>query len=419
MRKAEVIAILVALLGALPLLPREGVAQEAGDAYTEYFGWEDNGGAAEPEPEPEGPKTMAEAKAQGRGYRIGASGNAATASGGRQVHVVQDGDTLWDISDKYYGDPWHWPELWSFNPEITNPHWIYPLDQVRLSTGRLEGDQAIAKVATGGGFIEGGATSGAIAGTEAAPSVVVPRELRVPGSVFLRDEGYLDRDALKTSGQIIGGNEEQMFLSLSDQVYVKFKGDQDVRAGQQYAVFRGIHDWERDPNESGKLVRIHGTVVIRSYDREKHVARGVLTESLDPIERGFYVAQIERRFDLVAPKRNTATVAARVIAAVRPRSLLSYDNVVFLDVGEGHGIQPGNRFFIVRRGDNWMRSLEADPEELGNIVPVPEYDESVLPKEVVAELRVVKVRKKTTIAIVTRSDTDIFLGDLAELRPGF
>jgi len=32
---------------------------------------------------------------------------------------------------------------------------------------------------------------------------------------------------------------------------------------------------------------------------------------------------------------------------------------------------------------------------------------------------VIKVRKNTTIAIVTRSDTDIFLGDTAELRPGF
>jgi hypothetical protein len=98
---------------------------------------------------------------------------------------------------------------------------------------------------------------------------------------------------------------------------------------------------------------------------------------------------------------------------------LSYDNVVFLDVGKGKGIEPGNRFFIVRRGDDWMRNLETDPEELGNLTPVPEYDEEALPKEVIAELRVIKVRKNTTIALVIRSDTDIFLGDVAELRPGF
>ena len=138
-----------------------------------------------------------------------------------------------------------------------------------------------------------------------------------------------------------------------------------------------------------------------------------------PIERGFFVAQVDRRFDLVTPKRNTATVVAHIIASLRPRSLLSYDNVVFLDVGEGKGIEPGNRFFVVRRGDEYLRTLDSDPEDIGTIQEIPEYHEEVLPKEVVAELRVVKVRKNTTIALVIRSDTDIFLGDVAELRPGF
>jgi hypothetical protein len=417
MKKAELVAILLALLGASPLL-----AQEAGDAYDEYFGWEDEGmaggndeGKVDP---PTGPRSVKEAREQGRGYRIGSGG--ITPQGGRDIHVVQDGDTLWDISNKYYGDPWSWPELWSFNPEITNPHWIYPADQVRLSTSAVPSDQ-LAGASPAGGYAAGapGATAGMLSGTEAAPNVVVPISQRKPGSVFLQNEGFLDQEALRTVGQVIGGNEEQMMLSTTDQVYVRFKQDHDVRAGQQYAIFRDIYDWERDPDEKGKLVRIHGTVVIRSYDRQKRVARGVITETIDPIERGYYVANIERRFDLVEPVRNTGNVVARVIASVRPRALLSYDNVVFLDVGEGKGIKPGNRFFIVRRGDDWMRNISSDPQDLGNLTPIPEYDETSLPKEVIAELRVIKVRKNTTIALVTRSDTDIFLGDTAELRPGF
>lgn len=210
-----------------------------------------------------------------------------------------------------------------------------------------------------------------------------------------------------------------MFLSPSDQVYVRFRPGADVKAGQSYAIFRAMYDWEREEKEQGTLVRILGTVVIRSYDREKQVARGVLTESVDPIERGMFVAQVDRRFDLVSPRRNESNVVAKIIASVRPRRLLSYGNVVFLNVGEGHGIQPGNRFFVVRRGDEWLAGLDVDPRELGNVVPVPQYDESILPKEVVAELRVLKVRKTTTIALITRSDTDIFIGDTAEMRVGF
>ena len=166
-------------------------------------------------------------------------------------------------------------------------------------------------------------------------------------------------------------------------------------------------------------MKIHGTVTIRSYDARNRYARGVITEALDAIERGFKVAKLERRFDIVPPKRNTQSVTAKLIASVEPRELMSYGLVVFLDVGQGHGIEPGNRFFVTRRGDEWMESIWDDPQRMGNIVEVPEYEKEPLPKEVVAELRVLKVRKYTTIALVTRSDVDLRLGDVAEMRPGF
>ena len=60
-----------------------------------------------------------------------------------------------------------------------------------------------------------------------------------------------------------------------------------------------------------------------------------------------------------------------------------------------------------------------DAVQMGNIVPVPKYNPSELPKEVVAEMRVVKVRKKVTIAVITRSSTDVFQGENVEMRVGF
>jgi nucleoid-associated protein YgaU len=45
---------------------------------------------------------------------------------------VKKGDTLWDICDGYFGNPWQWPRVWSYNPDILNPHWIFPGDVVRL-----------------------------------------------------------------------------------------------------------------------------------------------------------------------------------------------------------------------------------------------------------------------------------------------
>src|SRR4029079_6529011 len=49
-----------------------------------------------------------------------------------ELHVGRRGDTLWDICWYYFNDPWQWPKVWSYNAQITNPHWIYPGDLVRL-----------------------------------------------------------------------------------------------------------------------------------------------------------------------------------------------------------------------------------------------------------------------------------------------
>jgi hypothetical protein len=416
MKKAILVSSLVALFG-----PSSVRAQQAHDEYSTRFGGE-AGDESEPRPRAPGPRDIAEAKRQGRGYRVGSTADGTQAAGGKDVHVVQDGDTLWDISAHYFGDPWHWPELWSHNPEITNPHWIYPLDQIRLSSDALTQDRTLAKVTSagpGGGLQEKGATAGVLSGTETAGSVIVPRGAWKPGMIFLRDQGYLDNESLRTAGQIIGGNEEHMLMSPSDQVYVRFGSDKDVQVGQAYTVFRALDQKERAEKEKGTLVRILGTVVVRSYDSSKGTARGVVTEAMDPIERGLRVAKLDRRFDLVTPKANQANVVAHIIASIQPHTLLAFGSVIFLDVGQGHGIEPGNRFFVVRRGDSWLSSLKTSPTAVGNIAEVPAYDPSLLPKEVIAELRVIKVRKATTVAIITRSDVDVAIGDTAEMRTGF
>ena len=50
-----------------------------------------------------------------------------------EVYIVKKGDTLWDISNLYLYQPWLWPQLWRTNTHITNPHLIYPGDELRLS----------------------------------------------------------------------------------------------------------------------------------------------------------------------------------------------------------------------------------------------------------------------------------------------
>jgi len=321
------------------------------------------------------------------------------------VYTVRRGDTLWDITGRYLRNPWQWPRVWSYNPEITNPHWIYPQDRLRLVPQGEVGAQGSVLPAGQGMQISPTGAGGDRSGG---------------GTVFLRDQGYLDRDALRASGIIVGSPEEQMLLAPFDEVYVRFDEDEGVEPNMELTVFRGIEmgSEERNEDESGTLVRVYGTVRLSSYDRERRVGRATITEALDPIERGLRIARIPRRFELVPPVANDRDLAAEVVATLRPRELVGDNQVIFVNVGQEAGVRRANRFFIVRQGDDWRQSLSASEEAMGAVEPgAGEPDE--YPQEIIAEARVVNVRPNSAGLMITRSRAEVTVGDRAEMREGY
>ena len=166
------------------------------------------------------------------------------------VYTVREGDTLWDITEQFYGDPYRWPQVWSYNPEVTNPHWIYPGATIHL----LPPD---------GQFVE------------TAPRGFSYAKKRWKGDnpVYMAEYGFLDSDVLKEAGYIIAANEEHMMLSDTDQAYVRLKEDATPRIGGTYTVYREMQEFERVAGERGKLVRIIGEVLLTDYDRKRQVGR--------------------------------------------------------------------------------------------------------------------------------------------------
>jgi hypothetical protein len=338
---------------------------------------------------------------EGRGYRIGASSDNAIP----ETHTVKQGDTLWDVTKQYYGDPWQWPKVWSYNPEITNPHWIYPLDQIRLLSATTAKDAS----ATG------------VPGAPGIPGIdgKVSSKKGLRSTIALRNCGYLDEEALHTVGRIFGSNAEHMMLMKNDVVYIQFSPDQQVQVGKPYTVFRKMEDDERGEAEQGTLVRIFGTVKIDNYDSNRHVARGTIEESLDPIERGYSIAILDTGFVVVPLKISDREVSATIIANLRPRTLVGSEDIVFIDAGEDKGVALGNQFFVIRKGDEWQQSLFTSSKGMGGVYDLPKYRQEDYPDEAVAVLRVIRVRQKTSVALVTRANIDVKIGDKAETRKGF
>lgn len=304
-----------------------------------------------------------------------------------EYHRVERGDTLWDLSQHYFTNPWNWPRIWSYNPEITNPNWIYPGDRLRLLR---EGQAVQPVVRRHSGYAYTGRQQ--------------------PGTLFLRSRGFIDRETLETTGTIVGSREEVMLLSENDEAYVEFPEDEYAHVGEEYTVFEvrdDVRPVRGGRHDLGDVVEILGALRIVSYDPEENIARGVITESINPIERGHRVGPIQRRFEVVPPVQNQVDVEGFILSSIDPVQVLGEHMVVFVDRGREDGLQEGNRLFVRRRRD-LLRETQERPD-----------DRAGYPFEIIAELRVVEVRPRTATCLVTRSTTDIHRGDSWEMRRGY
>jgi LysM domain len=329
------------------------------------------------------------------------------------AHIVRRGDTLWGICDNYFKNAYEWPRVWSYNPQIKNPNWIYPGDEVKLSAG--------------GGDVATAANPAGLPSTPAQMNMI-DRRRRVPNdTVFLRDQGWIRDEADEVWGEITGAAEDKMLLSDADEVYLHVDEGHDVKLGQELTIFRPVHP----TSSGGTIVQIEGTVRIDQWNSRDRVARAKLVESLNVIERGARVGALARSFEIVPPRRNDDDVEAHVLASVHPNEFYGQNQVVFIDKGESAGLKVGNRLFVVRRGDPWQQSLvepsagyRVSPDDDKPLPPMENTprsrrDEHHYPDEVVGELRVVSLRKDTATCIVTQSTVEIERHDSAVARKGY
>ena len=307
-------------------------------------------------------------------------------------HTVRRGDTLWEISGRYYQNPYQWPKLWSYNPQIQNPHWIYPGDRVRLRDGSERGQSGNV------GFMKHGA---------------VP-----PQTIFLRDTGWVDDRNDDTWGELVGSPDDKLMLSDGDEVYLQLAEGHDVQVGDELTLFRPIRTVETE-NTKGELVSIRGTVKIDRYNPKSRMVRAKIIESLDVIERGVKVGPVGRKFDVIPPVVADEDIDANIIASLYPNQVYVQNQVVFLDKGEKEGVKVGQRFFAIRRGDRWIQNIKGagsqavirprvEDDRFAKVDPMKfGVDNDLLPDETYAELRVLRIREHTSTALVVATKYEI------------
>jgi hypothetical protein len=160
-----------------------------------------------------------------------------------ETYTIKQGDTLWEISARFLKDPFLWPKLWQRNPYITNPHWIYPGNPVRLSAleeQSKEPQKVVAEEKPREVPKEPEVKKAAPPAEEKKPEVVAAKAAEERPTVFpeVRTAGFFSDINYRGIGIILESREGKTLVAEGDIVYLAFKGAGPVQPGNKFTVFR-------------------------------------------------------------------------------------------------------------------------------------------------------------------------------------
>lgn len=316
-----------------------------------------------------------------------------TPSTAPESYTVQNGDTLWGLSQRFLNNPWYWPKIWSYNPQLDNPNWIRPGTVLRFYPGEEpvvevkpepEEEPEYEDVGEGGGFEAGKGLKDRL------------DHLGGRGSTGRRREFFIPAEKLAEQGQVLNSPEETRFMSIADRTYVKLKSGGPGDTLQVYRVERDVRHPVTGAN-LGQMVLEVGELRVDEPGKEQ--ALGTITAAWDVVERGQYVGSLPVRQDRVSAVPNSKNVKGYVVEAAPSRlSFVAEGYLVVVDKGSADGVEVGNTFTIVRAGDPYTRQY------------------SGLADEDIGEILVLETFKNTSTGLVTAASREVVPSDRCEMR---
>jgi LysM domain len=259
-----------------------------------------------------------------------------------ESYVVKRGDTLWGIAKVFLRDPWYWPEIWQVNPQVHNPHLIYPGDTLRLV------------------YIEGRPTIMLQRG-DAARVVPHIRSQPLEGAItaipyasvaaFMSKPSVLAREQIKDAPYVLSTRDMHVIMAEGDTVYARGFAS-PVEVGTHYNVVR-VGDPLRDPDDGNRIVGYDGIFTGAGHvTRIGDPATLIMTESARETEAGdkLFAGGVDVPLDFIpsAPKVRTD---GRIMAVSNGVTIIGQYEVVVINRGAGDGLAPGNVLAVFHAGD--------------------------------------------------------------------
>lgn len=308
-----------------------------------------------------------------------------------ETYEVKKGDTLWDISSMYLEDPWLWPDIWHINPQVANPHLIYPGDILRLI---WIDDQPKVTVQKRGKVkllpeMRTQTVDGAIPAIPAIPLEKI--------SAFLSRTRILnDAEELEKAPYILAGEDRRIIAGAGDRLYARGAFGQD---DSSFGVYR-LGVTYQDPETQEVLgVEARDIATVRMVDLDADIATLVVNRSAQELRIGdrLLVSENKSVSSSFMPKSPNSKIQGYIVgveSAVRNAGSMS---VVMINQGQREGLEIGDVLEISKTGELVRDDVKKETLQL--------------PDERVGLLMVFRTFDKMSLGLVLKTKKALSVGD--------
>ncbi|HEX3035405.1 MAG TPA: LysM peptidoglycan-binding domain-containing protein [Thermodesulfobacteriota bacterium] len=309
--------------------------------------------------------------------------------GDTTIYVIRPGDSLWNISKRFFNNPLLWPRLWELNQFIDNPNLIYPGEVLSLKTG-LQPSLANLPV------------------VKVSPTVKMASLERIepPPLVFFYSrsghEGFISSDELGHMGTVLTSEPPKILLGEGDTVYTNVGSEHGVKAGDKFKVFRTSKDVFHPFTQErvGYKVAVLGELEIEEVLGER-MSSARISNSYREITKGARIKPSEPFVKEVVLKKGIGKAEGLIVETLNNTELSGMGDIVYIDVGKNEAVVPGNMFSIYK-----FPRRTFDLDEGTNVI---------IPGAYIGKLVVLNVHEKTATGIITQSKRQIEKGDMVSL----
>jgi hypothetical protein len=256
------------------------------------------------------------------------------------TYTVIKGDTLWDISGRFLDEPWRWNELWQANPQIANPHLIYPGDVLALT------------------YEDGRPLLGLLGNRNVKLSPQVREHVHdeaiapIPLDAihqFLSDPRVVGDGVMTTAPYVVSSEDHHLVSGSGNRVYVR--GMPPENAATKFSIYRAGLVY-RDPDDNDRVLgyeAIHVADALLERTGDPATVR-IINAKREVLNGDRLLPHSETEYTQFVPRPPNAEVRGRILSVVDGVSQIGQHQVVALSLGRNDGIEPGHVLGIFEAG---------------------------------------------------------------------